>query len=135
MPNRVMIETGEVTVDADPEQLADMVEKLIYDPDYRTNFESDPATHLGEVGVSIPPHVASTINRSSIDEALFRRTEGGGDMAMTAAEPGAVLPGVAVGVRVGTRPGTRPGVNVGVRVATGSSTFAVAQADETSTQT
>ncbi len=127
MPNRVMLEVGDVHVDADPEQLGEMVEKLVYDPSYRKEFEENPAKHLGECGIMIPPHVADAINRKSIDEAIFRRTEGSGDLAVTAAEPGAVLPGVAVGVRVGTRPGTRPGVNVGVRVATNSSTLAEPQ--------
>lgn len=121
--NRVTLDVEDIRVDASPETIATMMSALIHIPSYRKRFEQNPVAHLKECGITVPSHVAKQITSESIRVTLDELTEGGEEKTTAA------IPGVAVAVRVGTRPGTRPGVSVGVRVATGTTTFAVAEAE------
>lgn len=110
---RVIINSDEVSVDADPEKLGEMMDKIINDADFRRSFEADPVRELGNYGISVSPAARQTITPENIDATIEEMTEGQGEPTVN----------VAVGVKVGTRPATRPGVNVGVRVVTGTRTF------------
>lgn len=113
----VTLNIDDIRVDADPEKLGQMMNRLMTDPAYRKQFESDPVAGLKSYGINVPASARERITREAIDATLQQMTEGGDATTLN----------VAVGVRVGTRPGTRPGVSVGVRVATGTSTFGAAR--------
>jgi hypothetical protein len=112
---RVIINSDEVSVDADPEKLGEMMDKIINDADFRKSFEADPVRELGNYGISVSPSVGQTITPEAIDATIQDMTEG------EDVEPPNVA--ILVGVRVATKPATRPGVSVGVRVVTGTRTF------------
>ena len=118
---RVVLNSGDVKIDADPSVIASLFHNLINNKEYREVFERDPVSCLGECGIEVPDEVARDISSDKIDAALSAAIEGSEERVAAL-----VAPGVAPAIRVGTRPGTRPGVSIGVRVATGSSTFAVA---------
>jgi len=122
--NRVLLETTEIKVDADPAQLAAMVHSLIHNQEYRKAFEKEPVICLGDCGITVPEHFKAKITPESIDQTL---KDYGGDPKYLDA---GFTPGVSPAIRVGTRPGTIPAVQVGVRVAVQSATFvAIAKND------
>ncbi len=120
MNSKVVMDLGTVRVDANPEDLGEMVDRMIADKKFRRQFEEDPVAVLRSRGVHLPEEMAKDITPETIDLAIENMTEGSDARQVN----------VAVGVRVGTRPGTRPGVRVGVRVATGTSTFATAETEK-----
>ncbi len=114
--SKVVLQSGDIQVDADPAVLASLVHRLVNDRDFRSAFERNPAVFLEECGIKVPK--GTRITPESIAKAL---SEGQNTPEAIAA---LVAPGVAPAIRVGTRPGTSPGVRVGVRVATGTAAFA-----------
>jgi hypothetical protein len=110
---RVIINSDEVSVDADPEKLGEMMDKIINDAEFRKTFEADPVRELGNYGISVSPTARQAITPENIDATIEEMTEGQGEPTVN----------IVVGVKVGTRPATKPGVSVGVRVITGTRTF------------
>ncbi len=115
---RVVLQSGSVSVDADPAILARLFHDLSANKEFRKAFEENPAEFLAEAGITVSEEVRRKINPALIAEALESAGGGAGVAALA-------TPGVAPAIRVGTNPGTQPGVRVGVNVVTGSSTFAV----------
>lgn len=114
--SRVALQSGSVSVDADPAVLARLFHDLSTNREFRRAFEQDPAPFLAECGIQVSDDVRKKINPAMIAEAI-QSAGGGSEVAAIAA------PGVAPAIRVGTSPGTQPGVRVGVSVATGSAVF------------
>lgn len=114
MDNRIVLNLGEVKVDANPTELAALVHHLSTNAEFREIFEADPVTCLRDCGLEISEQAAKRVTPDAIKATLDQLKEGNEVAAIPA-------PGVAPAIRVGTNPATRPGVNVGVRVVTGSS--------------
>lgn len=121
MTSKVVMDLGTIKVDADPELLGEMVDRILADKEFRKAFEEDPVAVLRSRGIQVPDEMMKSVSPVAIKAAIDSMTEGGGDFRTA---------NVLVGVRVGTRPGTRPGVNVGVRVATQTRTFVMARTEK-----
>ena len=119
MSSKVQMQLGRVSVDANPEALGELIDRIVSDKQFRKQFEEDPVAVLRSRGIHLPEEMAKEITSDSIDRTIENMTEGGDARQVN----------VAVGVRVGTRPGTRPAVRVGVRVATETRTFADVRPD------
>lgn len=123
LEHRVVLNVGDIRVDAEPGSIVTLVHSLIHNEEYRKAFETDPVGCLKDCGIDVPEEMRDRITPESIRATIDQLTEGSEAQLF-------VAPGVAPAIRVGTRPGTRPGVSVGVRVATGTSTFAAAEEPE-----
>ena len=114
--HRVVLNVGDIRIDADPAIIARMMHDLIHKPAFRKAFEADPLAYLQECGINVPKNLREKITSQSID-ATLSEFKGRGEAQL--------WPGVFPLVRVGTRPGTHPAVRVGVMVATETEIFGI----------
>ncbi|MBA7678523.1 hypothetical protein ES703_86799 [subsurface metagenome] len=107
--HRIVLNVGDIRIDADPAIIARMMHDLIHKPEFRKAFEADPLEYLHECGINVPKDLKEKITPETIDAMLseFKRV---GEAQL--------WPGVGVLVRVATRPGTSPMTRVGVMVCT-----------------
>jgi len=108
--NRLVLNLGDVKIDADPLQIARLIHDLVNKKAFRRVFEADPVGALREAGIKVPEEYAERITPAAIDKGLAQFKERADVEARFA-------PGVGVAVGVHTDPAVAVGVNAGVQSA------------------